>query len=465
MNPTQTRRPRWWMVALGIASGAVIITSVAGAVIGVRLGGNVKAIDISDQLGGRELPRTIVDSNGNYLPFNILLLGSDTRQGDSNQGYGSPTKLSGERSDTTILLHVSADRTHALAVSFPRDTWVTLPECTRDGQQVGGYEAKFNVAFEIAGPGCTVKLVEQLTGLTISHFAVIDFGGFKQVVDAMNGVEVCLTKAVNDKKSGLKLPAGTSVVTGEDALAFVRARKTLSDGSDLARIKRQQQFLASMVRKATSSQMLLNPIALVSFLDAATQSLTTDPFLADLDNLRDVALSLKDVTPEMITFITVPWVPRGDGENVLVEDTEAALVWNAINNDAQYPPKDATGQPRLTVAPSSIAVRVLNGAGTPGLATKAANDLKALGFAVVEVGDADRTDYASSVVTYDPTREESSKTLTWAVTGATSKVSAGAGEALTVVVGADYSGVRTPKISSIDKVTAPTTANTVKCNS
>ncbi|MEZ5117173.1 MAG: LCP family protein [Candidatus Nanopelagicales bacterium] len=466
------RRRRWPRVVLASLSVVVLMATVAGAgyaAMYTKLQGNVRVLDISNQVGSDRPVPQVVDEQGNYTPVTVLLMGSDSRQGKGNQGYGNPDVYGGERSDTTILLHLSADRSRAIAVSIPRDTWVTLPECesrTTPGETVGGYEQKFNVAFELGGPGCTVKLVEEMTGLTIDHFAVIDFGGFKRVIDAMGGVEVCLTTAVDDDKSGLVLPAGTSVVSGEDALAFVRARKTLGDGSDLSRIKRQQEFLSSLIRKASSTEMLLNPVKLYGVLDAATQSLTTDPQLANLDNMRDLVLSAKDMKPKQISFVTVPWLPRGDNVNVVIDEEKAAPLWQAIANDTPWPPKKTSSQPALKTPPQSISVRVLNGSGVEGQATKAAEALTAAGFNVVEVGNADRNDYATSVVQHDPGYDESGRTLTYAVKGATSEAVDGLGSVLTVVIGQNYTTVRPVVIdgSSTGDVEA-TTADTVSCSS
>ncbi len=467
------KRRRWPRVVAAVASVGVLVAASAGAALSqvfTQLEDNITALDISDQVGSDRPVRPVIDEAGNYSPLNILLMGSDSRQGKDNRGYGSASLIGGERSDTTILLHVSADRQHATAVSFPRDTWVTLPTCKdrETGTTVGGYENKFNVAFDLGGPGCTLKLVEQLTGLRVDNFVVVDFGGFKRVIQAMDGVEVCLTEPVNDPLSGLDLPKGKSVVSGEQALAFVRARKTLGDGSDLSRIQRQQAFLSSLIRKASSSELLLNPVSLYNVLDAATESLTADKELAKLDNLRDLALSMREMKPGQITFLTMPWVPRGDNANVLLNADAAAPIWQAMRDDTPWPPKKDTDQPRLTTPPERITVRVLDGSSVAGMAQKAIDDLEARGYTVIPGGKADRRDYAESLVRYDPGWDESGKTLAWAVTGATSESEAGLGGTLELVVGDNYSEVRKVKISSssgTDATTAVTTADEVVCAS
>ena len=479
-------RQRWSRVLLSIAAALVLGLSLTGVGIQVassQLEGNITAVDISPTIGRDHTPIQVVDEEGNYQAVNVLLMGSDSREGQTSKKYGDPDLYTGERSDTTILLHLSADRSFATAVSIPRDTWVMLPECNVDGETVGAFEAKFNTAFEIGGPGCTVKLVEQMTGLTIDNFAVIDFEGFKNVVNALGGVEVCLTEPASDPASDLELPAGTSVVSGEQALSFVRARKTLSDGSDLSRIKRQQAFLSSMIREASSTGLLLNPVKLYSTLDAATSGLTTDPGLADIDVLRDMALSVRGMAPGDIAFLTMPWVERGDGENVLVDEASAAPLWKSIAGDTPWikPKKSAddststTKTPDITVQPAEISVRVLNGSGIAGRAAEVAAALEAQGFTVVEIGDADSSAYTTSEIRHDAASAEAARTVLAALPGATT-VADDATTTITIILGTTYAAVESvvadvsgsPTASSSerenDAITAPTTADKVRCD-
>ena len=476
-------RQSWSRILLSVAAAIVLVLSLTGVAVEVassQLEENITAVDISETTGRDHVTIPIVDEGGNYQALNILLMGSDSREGQTSKQYGDPDVYTGERSDTTILLHLSADRSFATAVSIPRDTWVMLPECNVNGETVGAFEAKFNTAFEIGGPGCTVKLVEQMTGLTIDNFAVIDFNGFKNVVDALGGVEVCLTEPASDPSSDLELPAGTSVVNGEQALSFVRARKTLSDGSDLSRIKRQQAFLSSMIREASSTGLLLNPVKLYATLDAATSGLTTDPGLADIDVLRELALSVRGMAPGDIAFLTMPWVERGDGENVLVDEEGAAPLWTSIADDVPWikPKKSASAsKPNasdLTVQPEQVTIRVLNGSGVAGRAAEVAAALEAQGFAVAEIGDADRSDYATTEIRHDAASAEAARTVLAALPGATT-VADDASPTITIVLGSTYAGVEsvvaeigapTPDTSQsreTDTITDPTTADKVRC--
>jgi LCP family protein required for cell wall assembly len=311
------------------------------------LSDNIQTIDISD-IAAPSFSTSPPPSDKPLLPsappLNILLMGSDSRQGE-NHAYGDPSVHSSARSDTTILLHISGDRTWAAAISFPRDTWTMLPECkTPWGGTAGGYEGKFNAAYQYGGPKCTIRLVQDMTGIKIDHFAVVDFTGFKRVVDTFGGVRICLPQPVADKSSNLMLPAGESLLTGEQALAFVRARKQLSDGSDIARIGRQQQFLHSFADQVLSAGILIDPARLYRVLDAATRSLTTDTGLGNVPALVSLAAEVNGIPRNRIYFSTVPWAPRGDGENVVVDKSRANLVWASLRADLR-PQRDKGDRP------------------------------------------------------------------------------------------------------------------------
>lgn len=164
----------------------------------------------------------------------------------------------------------------------------------------------FNHAFQVGGSACTIRTVEKLTGIRIDHHVVVDFSGFKEMVDAVDGVQVCLKEPMDDKAALLKLPAGKVTLDGEQALGYVRARKSVGDGSDTERMERQQRFLAALVNKMQSNDVLLNPAKLYPVLDAATSSLTTDPALASLRGMYQLVRGLRDIPIERVQFLTVP---------------------------------------------------------------------------------------------------------------------------------------------------------------
>ncbi|GGV23888.1 transcriptional regulator [Streptomyces filipinensis] len=297
------RRRRW---AKGTALGlAVLVAAAAGT--GWALYAKLSANITPDEAAARELaryererPTTLVRG-----AQNILLIGSDTRAGDGNSAYGRD--LGSERSDTTILLHLAADRRSATAVSLPRDLMVDIPGCRQsDGTRSLPVFAMFNRAFQVGGSACTIRTVEKLTDIRVDHHMVVDFSGFKDMVDAVDGVQVCLKEPIDDKAARLKLPAGKVLLDGEQALGYVRARKSLGDGSDTERMERQQRFLGALVDKVQSNDVLLNPVKLYPVLDAATSSLTTDPDLASLRGLYQLVRGLRDIPTERVQFLTVP---------------------------------------------------------------------------------------------------------------------------------------------------------------
>ncbi|MFM9371565.1 LCP family protein [Streptomyces sp. Da 82-17] len=236
---------------------------------------------------------------------NILLIGSDTRSGKGNRPYGRDPGT--QRSDTTILLHLAADRKSATAVSLPRDLMVDIPGCRRpDGSRTRAQFAQFNWAFEFGGAACTIRTVEKLTKIRVDHHMIVDFQGFKKMVDAVDGVEVCLKEPINDKGAKLRLKAGRQKLNGEEALGYVRARKSIGNGSDTERMDRQQQFLGALVNKVKSNGVLLNPTRLYPVLDAATSALTTDPALAGLTDLYELVRSMRNIPTDRVQFLTVP---------------------------------------------------------------------------------------------------------------------------------------------------------------
>lgn len=444
------RLPR---VIAGVLAGLVLVVTVIGAGVTTLMGqlsDNITPLDVSEQTGTvvDETESLVVDEEtGVQEPFTVLVMGSDSRVGKDNRGYGSAKKYGNvERSDTTILLHVNADRTRAIGVSIPRDTWITLPRCTTDGTTVGGYQGRFNEAMVIGGPGCVITAVEDMSGLTIDNFMVVDFGAFKRITEAIGGVEICLTEAVNDRQSKLNLPAGKHIVSGEEALAFVRTRHGLGDGSDTSRIRRQQAFLSSMARKVLSSEVLLNPASLINVLNAATKSLTTDPQLANSENVAELAVSMQSLRPGDIVFATLPWRSSGDGATVLANKKKAKALWDAIKNDTQWPPKASADQPLLKAAPETIRVEIINATGTKGAGKAAKRLLTTAGYNVVNVKNDKSGEYTSTTVLYDPRWDVSAKTLIYAA-NATGVETAGNGQTMRLVIGPDFTAVKDVQVS------------------
>jgi LCP family protein required for cell wall assembly len=327
--------------AVSLTAVVVTLAMILGGLFVYRhLEGNITAVDTTDVLG-TDRPDKVTDDERPRDPLNILLLGSDTREGLGNSNIGGDTP---GLSDTTILLHLSADRQRAYGVSLPRDAMVERPEClTEDGRTDPGGLSMFNAAYAAGGPGCTQRTVEQLTGIRIDHFVVVDFAGFKHMVDALGGVEVCVPEEVDDDIGNIHLPAGTYEADGDQALDYVRIRHAISSNGDIGRMKRQQTFLASMANKAISAGTLANPVKLYNFLDAATNSLTTDPELASLKSLAGLANEVRGIGLENIQFLTVPWDWWEEDPNRVVWAPEAETLWHRLERDLKLTPELAEG--------------------------------------------------------------------------------------------------------------------------
>lgn len=455
-------RPKWRKYTLRslLALGVVVLLMVG--YVGFEYWRLNRNIDRVDALEPND--KNIRDAEKQKDAENFLLIGSDTREGD-NERYGFEA---GQRSDTVMLAHLSPNHDRAILVSFPRDAWVTIPSCEQpDGSSTPEQEGMFNSAFSIGGPNCSIRTIQKLTGIAVNHYVQVDFVGFRSMVDALGGVEVCSTEAVFDENSGLRLNEGQNLLRGEQALSYVRARKGLGDGSDLDRIKRQQRFLGALIRKSTSGDVLKNPIKLRNFLNAATKSLTLDKDtgLGDLKNLAD---SLKGLDPAKVSFVTPPianrdYDPTGQrvegGGRVLLDADGSRALYDSIINDKQDPPTSGPSTapspapspeaPRITVAPPDVVVQVFNGAGQPGLATRARTDLESVGFTVAGTPSNRITGAAKSVVRYADGELESARTVATAVSGsvmeADPNLPAGTIE---LVVGSSYSGVKSVAVGS-----------------
>ena len=241
--------------------------------------------------------------------FNILIVGDDTRAGQGGIGVGPGD--GGALNDVTMLLHVSADHKWASAVSFPRDMVVPHPKCSSGGTAAG---LPINTALSYGGLACVVTVIEAFTGVTIQFAGLITFDGVIEMSDAVGGVQVCITGPMVDDYSGINLPAaGDYTLQGAQALAFLRARHAVGDGSDLGRISSQQVFLSSLVRKMESSGTLGNPVTVYKIAKAATSSMQLSTSLDSIPTMISIASTLKNIPPANVTFVQYPGSTGGTG--------------------------------------------------------------------------------------------------------------------------------------------------------
>jgi LCP family protein required for cell wall assembly len=385
----QSRPPRRrWVRRAAILLVSILV--VGGGILAWatwRLSTNINRVDVSGVVG---TDRPAVDPNAGKA-VNLLLLGSDTRVGKGNDNYGEMTQDPGQHSDTNLFVHVSADRSWATAVSIPRDSMVPgPPECSPDSPTSQWAVRQWNTNYKIGGTGCVIRAFEGNTGIFVDHYAVVDFRGFKDMVDALGGVEVCTPEPIKDRDSELTLAAGRHRLDGEQALGYVRTRKSLGDGSDLGRIGRQQAFLSSIAQEGTSSELLRQPTKLYSFLSAATRSLTTDPEF-DLDAMADLATSLRGIGLDRLEFITVPSETYEPDPNRVQWSPSAEQIWSALREDRRVGDSTPTPTPApsasLRVSPAEVAVRIINSSGATGLARQARSGLEVQGFDEVSVAE------------------------------------------------------------------------------
>ncbi|MFB7658050.1 MULTISPECIES: LCP family protein [unclassified Streptomyces] len=326
------RRRRWGRIVL--LSLVVLLLALGGTGYWLYSGlnGNIDGVDLDKALGS-DRPEKLPTSGQN-----LLVLGSDSRSGD-NASLGTG-KVAGARSDTALVVHIPEGRKQAVAVSIPRDTLVTRPECEKsDGSALPeARRVMFNSVYAQAGPACVVKTVEKMSGVRMDHYMEIDFAGFKGLVDAIGGVPVTVEEPIKDPASGLDLSAGTHTLDGTESLAFVRTRHGVGDGSDLGRIGLQQEFLIALLSEVKKQDLLGSPTKTYKIADSLTAALTTDSELASLTSLADFARSMNGVDPATMETIMLPVAyDKTDPNRVVAAEPQATELWKAVRSDSEIP--------------------------------------------------------------------------------------------------------------------------------
>ncbi|MFE2374436.1 LCP family protein [Streptomyces sp. NPDC059398] len=456
-------------LVLAIAVALLVLATAGAGWVYLRLNGNINSFS-SD---GISADRPTASTKGQ----NVLVIGSDARTG-GNSVLGGGDKNDVGRSDTAFVLHIYADHKHALAVSIPRDTLVTIPSCKLpDGSWTKPQpQTMFNAAYSVGqtakgNPACTQNTVEKLTGLRIDHTVVVDFEGFSKLTGVVGGVQVCLPQNIYQRdldpnrttRGKLLFAKGEQSVSGQKALDYVRIRHGIGDGSDIGRIKRQQAFVSSLIKKVKDDGF--TPTKLLPLADAATHSLTVDPGLSSADKLLSFVMSLKSIDLHNTKFVTIPW--RYQGARVAIVEPDANALWSDLRADRTIDGKDASGKkgkegkdgetgkdggpaspgpsstpaaPQGPVSGAGIAVTVQNGTTVTGLAARAAQSLRDHGFTVNGTVTAPTQDRTSTVVTYGPGEQSKAATVARLFVGATvQEAPAGtAGSGVTVTLGQVY---------------------------
>ncbi len=384
-------RPRCWRCSYSRVGGA-------GYLYYRQLNDNIKKDPLN--LGDAKVAEPTPNAAG-QTPLNILLIGSDARDSEENQKLGGARETFGSTplADVQMLVHLSADRSNMSVISMPRDTLLHIPKCTDpdDGTVYPASEGRVmtNQSLGHGGPGCTVATWQELTGIHIDHFVMVDFAGVVAMADAVGGVPVCVDANIHSRDSqghgsGLKLEKGTHPVKGEQALQWLRTRYGFEDGSDLARNKAQHMYMNSLARQLRENVSLSSPNNLRRLAEEATRALTVDPGLDTVKKLYDLSTELRKVKPERITMTTMP--NRYVGARV--EPTEdAEKLFRLVREDIALDGKDAKPEPAVEKRPADpaaadadIAVQVRNGTRTdtlapaPGRVSAIAAELQERGF-------------------------------------------------------------------------------------
>ncbi len=326
------------IVASTLAVVLVSGTSVA-AIAGAQLASAPKSVQLStdDQSAAKTADITAIKGGAN-----ILLIGSDTRVGQ----FDSNEDVEGARNDVTMLIHVSQDHSQLTAVSFPRDLMVPIPACTNPETGTSypaATSAQFNTALGNGGVSCVVDTVENLTGLSIPYAGLITFDGVIEMSNALGGVDVCVAKDIDDTYTGLHLTAGSHSLEGSDALAFLRTRHGVGDGSDLARISSQQVFLSALLRKVTSDGTLSNPITLYKLAGAALSNMVLSDGLNQPKTLVGLAGMLRGMSTSSMLFVQYPVVDDpADSARVIVDQATAHTLNVALQTDEKTTLSDSS---------------------------------------------------------------------------------------------------------------------------
>ncbi|TJZ42467.1 LytR family transcriptional regulator [Streptomyces piniterrae] len=403
---------RW--TALGV--GLVLVGgAAAGYLYYEHLNANLRKAPRS--LGGGGLKKPDPNAFG-QTPLNILLLGSDGRNNKENIKLGGARQDADRKplADVQMLLHVSADRSNMSVISIPRDTRVPIPKCTdpKDGTVYPQTTAAINQSLQHGGPGCTLATWQELTGIYIDHFMMVDFGGVVEMADAIGGVPVCVDRNVysHDSQghgSGLKLTKGTHSVKGVQALQWLRTRYGFEDNTDIGRAKAQHMYMNSMVRQLKKDAKLTNPGELNDLAEAATNALTVDESLDTVKKLYDLGGDLSRVPTKRITMVTMPWQYGPGGGYVVPKPGEAEQTFALLRNDVALDGKDAKKKPAPDPKPSTakgaLEVVVQNGTNSSvsgpvsGRAGVVQQRLAALGYTAAGT-DSGLTTQADTTITY-----------------------------------------------------------------
>ncbi|GAB2845875.1 LCP family protein [Microbacterium insulae] len=326
---------------------AVVLVSGAGVAAYAAIDLTSSIAQNSVALEGQEpVPPDIGAIEGGV---NVLLVGTDECEPEYAGIFGdrcTGADAGGQLNDVNMLLHISDNPRRVTVISFPRDLMVPIPSCTREDGSVSSAMSKqqINTAWSYGGLSCVTKTVSELSGMNIPFAAKVSFGNVINITDAIGGVDVCIGNGgIRDRYTGIDWPAGNRNVQGLEALQFLRTRHGLENGSDLARISNQQQYMSSLARKLTSEEVLSNPATLYKLATTAVDNITPSQSLANPTTIVQIALAVKDVPLDEIVFLQYPVGADPDDINRVVPDYATAdTLWTLL---AENKPLNVTNDP------------------------------------------------------------------------------------------------------------------------
>ncbi|MEV0357031.1 LCP family protein [Nocardia sp. NPDC050697] len=415
-----------------------------------------------------ENPEDVLDSDLQLGDENFLIVGTDTRAGvNGDIGAGTLDDAEGARADTVMLVNIPKNRSRVVVVSFPRDLDVTRPQCQGWDNDNGTYTQetfpsamgdKLNAVYALGGPRCLVNVVRKMSGLSINRFIGIDFAGFEAMVDQVGGVEVCSTKPIIDDTLGTVLEtSGKQIVSGQTALNYVRARHVYGEErSDYDRINRQQKFLASLLRGALSSKVLLDPGKMNGFVSAFTSHTFVDNVRSQ--DLLMLGRSLQKMSAGAVTFLTIPTAGTTSYGNEIPRDTDIKALFRAVIDDQPLPgeqkapeitteaePPPAEPANKLTaVDPSIVSVQVSNASGMEGSAQRTATKLSTQGFGIYTTSNYSGGTSPTTRVRYATGHEAEAATVASSIPGASLERADELGSIVELVLGESYAGTVVP---------------------
>ncbi len=322
----------------------VSIAVVVFALIGVTafVAQDLASSFASDAVEIEGQPATPPDIGAIEGGVTLFLAGTDACEASYAAYFGercTGADSSAELNDVNLLMHISGPPRRVTVVSFPRDLVVPVPECTADdGTRTSEMSGQpLNSVYAVGGLSCVVNTVAALTQQPVDFAAKVTWGGVIEITNAIGGVEVCLANGIRDSNTGIDWPAGNRTIQGIEALQFLRTRYGVGDGSDLGRISNQQQYMSRLARKLVSDEVLSNPATLLRLATTTVKNVTPSQNLTNPVTLAQIALAIKDVPFDQITFVQYPVATDPGDRNRVIPDVDAAsILFTAIEENQPF---------------------------------------------------------------------------------------------------------------------------------